>query len=218
MLNIVKGYKQGRAVMFYDLAETDGSLAREKVEKSEVVNLCNSGQIANAKIQMWEGKAIVRCSNSNLPLVKIDDKGNILGTALKAVRDGSGRKESDIDDMPVAVTVQTKVIGRLSNRKQTAKQQIAFAGIGYDCKNIVDKSQISYTGLETIEDLFDSMAKDFNIKKADEYKQQFARKVNIKKSIKETQQAMMIAIQSSMATYLMNMAQLEIQEAYIKYR
>ena len=219
MLNIVKGYKQGRAVMFYDLAETDGSLAKEKVEKALVVKMCDNGEIANAKVQWWEGKAIVRCENKQLPLVRVDENGNIIGVATQAVRSGDKEHKVTREASTPVISVADKAVevGKLSNRK--AKRNISYHG--YDTKNRVEKIQLSNTidvsGLETVEDLFDCIAKDFRVQQLDKYKNEFGKKVKLESKLSSINQSQLKAIQYGAATYLMNMLYDEINEVYLKW-
>lgn len=213
MFNIVKGYKQGRAVMFYDLAETDGSLAKEMVEKASVVKMCDNGEIANAKVQWWEGKAIVRCSDKKLPLVRIDDNGNIIGVAEQAVRNSNNQAIKNEQ----AVCNNT-VVGKVSTKRAT-KRNIAYGG--YDRKNLVEKLEINksvdISGLDTVSDLFDYIAKDFRVQQVDKYKNEFGKKVKLSAKLSSIGQNQLKAIEYGAATYLMNMLYDEIGEVYSKW-
>lgn len=213
MFNIVKGYKQGRAVMFYDLAETDGSLAKEMVEKASVVKMCDNGEIANAKVQWWEGKAIVRCSDKKLPLVRIDDNGNIIGVAEQAVRNSNNQAIKNEQ----AVCNNT-VVGKVSTKRAT-KRNIAYGG--YDRKNLVEKLEINksvdISGLDTVSDLFDCIAKDFRVQQVEKYKNEFGKKVKLGAKLSSIGQNQLKAIEYGAATYLMNMLYDEIGEVYSKW-
>ncbi len=219
MLNIVKGYKQGRAVMFYDLAETDGSLAKEKVEKALVVKMCDNGEIANAKVQWWEGKAIVRCENKQLPLVRVDENGNVIGVATQAVRNGDKEhKNTKESTIPVASVADKAVeVGKVSNRK--TRRNITY--YGYDPKNKIEKLQLSnaidLSGLETVGDLFDYIAKDFRVQQLDKYKIEFGKKVKLGSKLSSINQTQLKTIEYGAATYLMNMLYDEINEVYLKW-
>ena len=219
MFEITKGYKQGRAVLFYDLLDPIENKTSEKVSKDNVVQLCTDGKISNAKIQWWEGKAIVRVQNKNLPLVRVDENNNIIGVAYQAVRSNTNKATNTVKPEPVVdVSSKAKVTGKVSNRK-ASKQSIAYAG--YDYRNIVEQqelnSSISYDGIDTIEDLFDTIATEFGVKQKESYKAEFAKKVRLDKQIKDMQRSNLLAIQSGMATYLMTMAHNEVNEVFMKY-
>lgn len=213
MFNIVKGYKQGRAVMFYDLAETDGSLAKEMVEKASVVKMCDNGEIANAKVQWWEGKAIVRCSDKKLPLVRIDANGDIIGVAEQAVRNSN--EQAIKNEQTVC---NNTVVGKVSTKRAT-KRNIAYGG--YDRKNLVEKLEINksvdISGLDTVSDLFDCIAKDFRVQQVDKYKNEFGKKVKLGAKLSSIGQNQLKAIEYGAATYLMNMLYDEIGEVYSKW-
>lgn len=220
MFEITRGYKKGRAVMFYDLLNPIEGKTNSMVPKDEVVTLCEDGKISNAKIQWWEGKPIVRVQTRELPLVKVDDNGTIVGTAHQAIR-GNSANNSTIkrDTQPILdVSSKAKVVGKLSKRKP--KVNISYGG--YNTEYIIEKqelhSKINYNNLETIGDLFDKIANEFGIKQSEVYKAEFNKKVNINKKIESISNSMLLAIQSSMATYLMNMAHNEINQVYIKYK
>lgn len=223
MFNLTKGYKQGRAVMFYDLTPVDGSCAREMVSKDEVVQLCTDGKISNAKIQWWEGKAIIRCDNKQLPLVRVDEKGNIIGVATQAVR-GKDKEhvsvcvtDTRVSEPTVSVADKAVEVGKLSSRKP--KRNISYSG--YDKSYVIEKqelhSSIDISGLRTVSDLFDYIAKDFRVQQVDKYKAEFGKKVNLDKELADINQSQLRAIQYGAATYLMNMLYDEIAEVYMKW-
>lgn len=224
MFNLTKGYKQGRAVMFYDITPVDGSCAREMVSKDEVVQLCTDGKISNAKIQWWEGKAIVRCDNKQLPLVRVDEKGNIIGVATQAVR-GKDKEQGSVcvtatrvSEPTVSVADKAVEVGKLATKKP--KRNIAYGGFDKSC--IVEKqelaSTIDLTGLRTIGDLFDCIAKDFRVQQVDKYKAEFGKKVKLDRELLSINTVNIKAIQTSVATYLMNMLYDEIAEVYLKWQ
>lgn len=223
MYEIIRGYKKGRAVMFYDVLDQVENKKSEMISKDDIVKLCNDGKVVNAKIQMWQGAAIVRVSTKDLPLVKLDDNNNIVGVAYQAVRSGNraietnGRQCACKDEPVVDISSKSKVVGKLSNKR--AKVNTSFAG--YDYKNRVEQQELQstvvYTGLDTLGDLFDKMASDFNIKNIDLYKAECGKRVNLSRKVSGIMQSELGAIQSSIATYLMNMAHNEINEVYMKY-
>lgn len=224
MFNLTKGYKQGRAVMFYDLTPVDGSCAREMVSKDEVVQLCTDGKISNAKIQWWEGKPIVRCDNKQLPLVRVDEKGNVIGVATQAVR-GKERTcenisvtDTRVSESTVSVADKAVEVGKLSSRKP--KRNISYGG--YDKSYVIEQQElhrsIDISGLCTVSDLFDYIAKDFRVQQIDKYKAEFGKKVKLDKELKSINQSQLRAIQASAATYLMNMLYDEIAEVYMKWQ
>ena len=187
MFNLTKGYKQGRAVMFYDLTPVDGSCAREMVSKDEVVQLCTDGKISNAKIQWWEGKPIVRCDNKQLPLVRVDERGNIIGVATQAVRSKEhsniGITATRVSEPTVSTADKAVEVGKMTTRKP--KRNTTYGG--YDKSYIEDKrelsSSIDITGLRTIGDLFDYIAKDFRVQQIDKYKTEFGKKMKLDKEL-----------------------------------
>lgn len=224
MFNLTKGYKQGRAVMFYDLTPVDGSCAREMVSKDEVVQLCTDGKISNAKIQWWEGKPIVRCDNKQLPLVRVDEDGNIIGVATQAVR-GKDKEHSGVSVTATRVSEPTLSIadkavevGKVTTRKQ--KRNTAYGG--YDRSYVEDKHELSsnvdLTGLKTVGDLFDNIAKDFRVQQIDKYKAEFGKKIKLDRELSSINSTQLKAIQYGAATYLMNMLYDEIADIYMKWQ
>lgn len=223
MFNLTKGYKQGRAVLFYDLTSVDGSCAREMVSKDEVVQLCTDGKISNAKIQWWEGKAIVRCENKQLPLVRVDEKGNIIGVATQAVR-GKDKHEgvkvtaTGVSEPAVSVADKAVEVGKLATRKP--KRNIAYGG--FDKSYVLEKQELSktidLTGLKTVGDLFDCIAKDFRVQQIEKYKAEFGKKVKLDRDLSSINSTQIKAIQYGAATYLMNMLYDEIAEVYLKWQ
>lgn len=212
MYKITKGYKEGRAVMYYDLSDTVDNTLREKVHKDEVVKLCEDGQVHNTKIQWWEGKAIVRCSDT-FEVVKIDNSGAVL-CKVESVKRNS--KNSEKCDKQEAV-VKYEVVGKLRKKK---KESIAYNG--YDKQFEVDQMQvqnsIDYAKIETVGAMFMTIADEYKLKNTDKYLEQFAKKVNPEKKLSSMARSMVLSIQDSICTYLMNMAYKEIQETWIKYR
>lgn len=221
MYTLTKGYKQGRAVMFYDLSESNGTSVKEMVSKDEVVKLCEDGKISNAKIQWWEGKAIVRCSNKQLPLVKVNDDGAVIGVATQAVRSGSintdrADKAVRASENNIDISSKAQVVGKVSNKK---KRNISFSG--YNTKNVLEQHTLSksidLSGLNTVEDLFDYIARDFRVQQIDKYKAEFGKKIKLDRELSSIGGNQLKAIEYSAATYLMNMLYDEIQEVYMKW-
>lgn len=221
MLEIVRGYKQGRAVMFYDLLDPMENKTKEMVPKEEIVKLCGDSQISNAKIQFWQGNAIVRCSNKQLPLVRIDDSNQIIGVAYQSVR-GQNRESGEVHrqqtmEIVADISDKGKVVGRVVAKR--TKRNTSYDGYSY--KHLVEQQEnnnsVDYTGLDTIGDIFDKIASDYNLKQTALYKQEFSKKVNMDKKLADTPKHVISAIQSSVAMYLMNMAYDEINETYLKY-
>lgn len=219
-MEIIKGYKKGRAVMFYDVLDPLENKTLEKVSKAEIVQMCNNGQITNAKIQIWEGKPIVRVSSSNLPLVKIDENGNVTGVAQKETRSASAthKKVEKHEEPIISVADQGVQVGKLSNKRRV-KENTSFAG--YDYKNILEQQEmrksLNFSNIETIEELFDEIAKDFGVKNKELYKKEISKKLKLDKEIKGFPSIQLQSIQYNIATYLMNMAHNEINEVYSKY-
>lgn len=203
MYKITKGYKVGRGVAFYDLVDTLKEKERTKVEKDEVVKMCDNGEIENAKIQWWEGKPIVRCSDKHLEIVKISSTGNIVASTTVVVR----KKE---EKMP-----ESKVVGQL-NKKKAAKRNIEFNSYK-DQKAVNIYKRIDLTEVVTISDLFDKVATDFGARYKDEYKKKFGAKIKLERKVSEIAREQLLNIQAAMATYIMNMMYDEIAEVYTKY-
>lgn len=210
MYKIARGYKQGRAVMFYDITAIDGSCAKQLVPKDEIVKMCDNGEIGNAKIQWWEGKPIVRCSDKNLPLVKVDDSKNIIGEASHTVRNTANRQETN------AVQVKSEVKGKLATKAH--KRSISCNA--YIVEKPVEKfSNIpgAYSEIKTLEDLFNKIAEDFRVRRAEEYKKEFSKKIDISKELSKLTPDYIKCVQHSIATYLMNMSYDETADVYLKY-
>lgn len=219
MFTITKGYKLGRAVLFYDLISSEGNCAKQMVSKDNVVQLCTDGQISNAKIQWWEGKPIVRCNNKNLPLVRVDEKGNVIGVAKQAVRNKDKDKDKDKVDIPhESIADKAVEVGKLTSRKP--KRDISYKG--YDTSYVLEKHElynsVDLTGLKTIGDLFDYIAKDFRVRQADKYKNEFGKKIKLDRDLSSINSNQLKDIQCGVATYLMNMVYEEVSEVYNKWR
>ena len=187
--------------------------------------MCTDGQISNAKIQWWEGKPIVRCENKQLPLVRVDENGNIIGIATQAVRSGEKvQRDSQIGtqrstrEAVISVADKAVEVGKVSTRRP--KRNIAYGG--YDPKNVLEKQDLSRTidlsGLRTIGDMFDYIAKDFRVQQVEKYKAEFGKKVKLDKELSGIGTAQLRAIQYGAATYLMNMLYDEIAEVYMKWQ
>jgi hypothetical protein len=212
MWEIKKGYKVGRAVMFYDLVNLMDNQLREKVSKDEVVKLCESGEVQNTKIQWWEGKPIVRCGNKDLPIVKISEQGEVIGIAETAKRNCSSKQSVQAD-----VSSKAVVIGKLANKKK--KEDISY--VGYAKENVQEqcklRSTINYNEIDTVGCLFVTIAKEYKLTRVDEYLKQFAKKMNPDKKLSSMAQSTVASVQGCINTYLMNMAYMEIAEVNKKY-
>lgn len=225
MYQITRGYKQGRAVLYYDVVDPVENKTTEMVPKDNIVKMCTDCQISNAKIQWWEGKPIVRCENKQLPLVRVDENGNILGVATQAVRGGervqrgsqAGTQRSTREAV-ISVADKAVEVGKVSTRRP--KRNIAYGG--YDPKNLLEQQDLSRTidlsGLRTIEDMFDYIAKDFRVQQVEKYKAEFGKKIKLDRELSGIGTAQLRAIQYGAATYLMNMLYDEIAEVYMKWQ
>ena len=207
MWKITKGYKEGRAVMYYDLTDSVDNKVRAKVHKDEVVKLSENGEIHNTKIQWWEGKAIVRCSDV-FEIVKADSN-----TVVKAQRRNTTSKNKEQAEQ---VVVKSVVVGKLNPKK---KDSIAYGGYDKKLENqqLIAQSNINHSNMETIKDLFIDIAKAYRLINVNEYLNQFSKKVNIDRKISSIAKNNLLGIQDSINTYLMNMAYKEIQETWLKY-
>ena len=218
MAKIVKGYKQGRGVAFYDIEEAPLGKVSTKVPKDEVVNLINSGKIANATIQWWQGKPIVRVKE-NIELVKIValDSSGVTKEEPTAKRGQATRPVSiNNEEIHAKAVVNSQVVGKLSKKKtnETIYETITKREIDEHRKVV---STINYKGMETLEDLLDTMIKDFSLKDVVTYKAMIAKKVKLNQKIFGLAQSNLLSIQESMAVYLMNMANMETRNTYAKY-
>ena len=205
MITLVKGYKQGRAVMFYDIKDNETTKVECRVTKDVVVQLCESGKVANAKVQWWEGKAIVRVSD-NIPLVKITDSGEEISIA-KAVHN-----TTKVVENTVKVEVKTP-----AKRKKTSETDYKAYMLEAAQTQRELKSTIQMTGINTISDMFDMIANDFRLRNTDKYKQSFATKIDINKKLIGMSTEYKANLMDNIVVYLMNMANLEIRDVYIKY-
>ena len=221
MYTITKGYKQGRGVLFYDLTDAMEGTVREMVTKDEVVKMTEDGQITNAKIQWWEGKPIVRCSDKKLPLVKVDEAGAIVGVAHQAVRNSSAVVTCSVkhekEEHVVDVSDKAVIVGKLSTRRP--KTSTTYPG--YDKREVFEHQElnktVSYTGMTTLEDLFNAVATEFNLLHKDLYRSEIAKKVKLERQIAGINRSELLSIQRSFAMYLVNMAYEEINKTYMKY-
>lgn len=216
MLKIVKGYKQGRAVMFYDLADEFGKVTHERLDKDSVVKMCESGEVCNAKIQWWEGKPIVRCADKNLPLVKLGENNEVMGAVAHRSRNNIGSTVNETVVHEKAI-VESTVVGKLADKKP--KKQISFDG--YAIGNVVEQrakaSELFTLNFNTIEDMFVYIANDFGIKNVDLYKKEISKKIKLERLASSVSPMQLRMMQYSIATYLMNMKYNEIADAYTKY-
>lgn len=200
MITLTKGYKQGRAVMFYDAFDELKQKEYIKVPKDEVVKFCGNGLISNAKVQWWQGKAIVRVSN-NIPLVKITESGEI---------------------QEISKTVHNKAdneVIQTSARRRTKVKETDYKSYMMDdiCKQRELKSTVSYTGIDTIGQLFDMIANDFNLKNKETYKDSFSKKIDLHRDLSSMSTEYKNNLVNNIAVYLMNMANIEIRDTYLKY-
>lgn len=221
MYQITRGYKQGRAVLFYDIIDPLENKTSEMIPKDNIVKMCTDGQISNAKIQWWEGKPIVRCENKQLLLVRVDENGKIIGAATQAVR-GLGKTQGTnyrgTKEVEISVADKAVVVGKISTRKP--KRNTSYAG--YDTRYTLEQHEaartIDLTGLITVGDMFDYIAKDFRVRQVDKYKSEFGKKVKLDKKLKDIGPSQIKAIQYGAATYLMNMVYDEIADIYLKWQ
>lgn len=226
MYEITKGYKQGRSVLFYDITDVMSKETREKVDKDTVVKLAEAGEVKDTKIQWWQGKAIVR-SNTKFDILKLNDSGEVVGQAPVVTRSRSGVKSAaqvckEVYDMyppenSIDVSDKATVIGSIKTKRK--RNEKVFAG--YDMANVREvrenKPNFKFDKDSTIGNMVLDMIKDFGLKDTETYYQQLAKKVDMSKKVETTNKAMVAGIQRSVATYLMNMANLETRETYLKY-
>ena len=226
MYEITKGYKQGRSVLFYDITDVMSKETREKVDKDTVVKLAEAGEVKDTKIQWWQGKAIVR-SNTKFNILKLNDSGEVVGQAPVVTRSRSGVKSAaqvckEVYDMyppenSIDVSDKATVIGSIKTKRK--RNEKVFAG--YDMANVREvrenKPNFKFDKDSTIGNMVLDMIKDFGLKDTETYYQQLAKKVDMNKKVETTNKAMVAGIQRSVATYLMNMANLETRETYLKY-
>lgn len=227
MYEITKGYKQGRSVLFYDLADVNSKETQEKVDKDTVVKLAEAGEVKNTKIQWWQGKAIVR-STDKFDILKLNDNGDVVGQAPVVTRSRSGVKSAAqvckevyneySPENSIDVSDKATVVGNLKTTKRKKSEKV-FAG--YDMANVREarenKTDFKFNADSTIGSMIMDMIKDFGLKDTTTYYQQLAKKMDMSKKITTANKAMVVGIQRSVATYLMNMANLETRETYLKY-
>lgn len=226
MYEITKGYKQGRSVLFYDITDVMSKETREKVDKDTVVKLAEAGEVKDTKIQWWQGKAIVR-SSTKFDILKLNDSGEVVGQAPVVTRSRSGVKSAaqvckEVYGMyppenSIDVSDKATVIGSIKTKRK--RNEKVFAG--YDMANVREvrenKPNFKFDKDSTIGNMVIDMIKDFGLKDTETYYQQLAKKVDMNKKVETTNKAMVAGIQRSVATYLMNMANLETRETYLKY-
>lgn len=226
MYEITKGYKQGRSVLFYDITDVMSKETREKVDKDTVVKLAEAGEVKDTKIQWWQGKAIVR-SNTKFDILKLNDSGEVVGQAPVVTRSRSGVKSAaqvckEVYDMyppenSIDVSDKATVVGSIKTKRK--RNEKVFAG--YDMANVREarenKPDFKFDADSTIGSMIMDMIKDFGLKDTTTYYQQLAKKMDMNKKVTIANKAMVVGIQRSVATYLMNMANLETRETYLKY-
>lgn len=210
MLEITRGYKFGRAFLYYDVYDNMEHKTAEKVSKEAVVKLCTDGKITNAKVQWWQEKPIVRLANKNLPVVNLNDTDVSSQDRPKrstSVQPSSNGKVVDVSDKAV-------VVGKISNKR--IKENTSFAG--YDLKNVTEQRQLNssicYDSMNSIGDLYDFIAKEFKLQDKELYKREVGKRINLNKSIASLNKSSLLSIQSSIAMYLMNMAHNEINSTF----
>lgn len=120
------------------------------------------------------------------------------------------------EEIHAKAVVNSQVVGKLSKKKtnETIYETIAKREIDEHRKVV---STINYKGMETLEDLLDTMIKDFSLKDVVTYKAMIAKKVKLNQKISGLAQSNLLSIQESMAVYLMNMANMETRNTYVKY-
>lgn len=226
MYEITKGYKQGRSVLFYDITDVMSKETQEKVDKDTVVKLAEAGEVRDTKIQWWQGKAIVR-SSAKFDILKLNDSGEVVGQAPVVTRSRSGVKSAaqvcrEVYDMyppenHIDVSDKATVVGNIKPKRK--RNEKVFAG--YDMANVREvrenKPNFKFDVNSTIGSMVMDMIKDFGLKDTETYYQQLAKKVDMNKKVETANKAMVAGIQRSVATYLMNMANLETRETYLKY-
>lgn len=227
MYRVTRAYKDGRAVMYYDIVDVVEHTTQEKVHKDKIVKLAEDGQIKDCKIQWWEGKSIVRLADKNIPIVKIEN-GQVIEVERRvrgvvnskngAVKNNEHKNNiSTKNEKIVDMSSQAVVVGKLGTKKP--KESTAF---GYDKSIAIEaqhlKSTVRLSEFSTLDDLFTAMAKDFNVKNIEDYRKAISKKVKLDRKISSIAQMEVHRVQDAMCTYLMNMANKETQEAYIKYR
>lgn len=208
MAKIIKGYKKGRGVAFYDIENGKNGQVLIKVPKDETVKLITDGKIINAKVQWWEGKPIVRLQE-NIVIVKITDEAGTEQTIEKRVVTNKKTTEQ-------TVTIKAEVVGKISKKQknETVYEHVAKKEIDEHRKL---KSSLNYSGMTTLEDLLDAMLTDFRLKNVEHYKAMLGKKVKLHTKLSSLAQTNLNDIQQSMAAYLMNMCYLEVRDTYLKY-
>ena len=210
MITLTKGYKQGRAVMFYDAFDELKQKHYTKVPKDDVVKFCSNGLISNAKVQWWQGKAIVRLSN-NIPLVKLTQDG------LEENVNKSTRSKS-LSALAETKSAEPAVAHTGTKRKKRISETDYSSYMIEDIQKKQElKSTVSFSGIITISELFDTIANDFRLRNTDKYKQSFASKIDINKKLSDMSPDYKATLIDNIAVYLMNMANIEIRDVYIKY-
>jgi hypothetical protein len=217
---ITKGYKLGRAVSFYDLEDAMNNKTLFKVKKEEIVKMCESGEITNAKIQWWQGSPIVRIQSPNIPIEKLVSDNTTLSTN-KANQTAKISKTTATQSTSINIDTKllnARVIGKLSTKPK--KNNTSFSA-GYDYKYINEQlqlsNQIDYKNIQTVEDLFNTIANDFHAENIEVYRKSAAKSMKLDRKLSSMSKSEICAVQSSIATYIMNMVYDEISQKYIKY-
>lgn len=224
MYRVTRAYKEGRAVLYYDIVDVMENTKREKVHKDEIVKLTENGQVKDCKIQWWEGKSIVRLADKSIPIVKIEDGQAIEVERRSRNNSNSGEVKNNIhtsnistkNEKTVDISDKAVVVGKLATKRP--KETIAF---GYDKTAVIEaqqlKSTVQLSKFDTINDLFNEMAKDFGVKNIEVYREAIGKKIRLDRKISSVAQMEMRKMQDAICTYLMNMANKEINEAWLKY-
>ena len=218
MFRITRAYKEGRAVLYYDMVDTKDNSKRDKVHKDEVVKLSENGQIKDCRIQWWEGKPIVRLSDKDIPIVKIE--GGQAVDVKRTVRNDKAvevKESVKVEEEIIDISSKAVVVGKLATKKP--KLDIGF---GYDKSNMTDaqnlKSTVNKKEFSTLNDLFNQMVKEFNLRDVEVYRKEISKKISLNRIVANIPSIEYLNIQDRMCLYLSNMAYKEINETYIKYR
>lgn len=217
-MELVKGYKCGRAVMFYDVHDPIENKT-VRMPKDTVAELCKSGKIGNAKVQMWDGKPIIRVKGE-IPVAKLDSNGNVGENVQPQRRSGNTNvvRKPEIEEPIQDANVHATVVGKINN-KAVRKKETVYAG--YDMNNIYEQrklnSEVDYSRVKTLNDLFNMIAGDVGVKDTDSYRKSFGKKVDLSTEVNRIDHNKMLWIQSEMVVYLVNMRQIELRSIWLKY-
>lgn len=240
MYDIIKQYQVGRGVAYYDIQDVADGTVKEKVSKSDIVKACEAGQIHNAKIQYWEGSAIVRLSSDDVPKVKLirSQDGSEEEVAVGKVTRNHSKTTSSKSMAPGKVAtgkvgsvtyqmtkndddvckIPSRVVGKLDPKK--ARRELAYTG--YDPKaltaQMLEQSKMEYKSFDTLLDMLNSMMEQFKISDKITCTDRISKKLKLGRKVSGIAQGELAAIQDSLAVYLMNFAYAEIRDVYAKYK